>query len=658
MRLIGWICSVGLLLVCGMGCKAPPAHTPLTFSSKKPSRTLLPFRTVSLQDDFWRPKLTRNADVSWLHLARELESYAQNFARAAGIMVGGYIGNRAGYADSEIYKLLEAAAYLPENANTDSLFTIANTWIGWIEQAQDSQGYLQTRDVLLQDERSIALGDIAHINQGGQHRLYNLGHLYEAAAAWREEKGDVRLWKVAEKSVHQLYSYLFFTESPEVIVPGHQEIELGLLRMAEVSQDTRYKKLAAYFLLNRGIEGQNYPDEQYSQQHAPLQEQYRVVGHSVRALYQYQAMSKLGQHIETPWQSQLDSLWDDLVAHHLYLTGGTGALAELPIPGRFFNGWEGFGKRYQLPHDGYAETCAGVALINWAGEMWIRDPDASYFDVVERVLYNQLLSGVAQSGKAFFYQNHLCAPASEQNRRKPLNGSCCPTNLVRLLPQISKLLYAKNVDTVYVNLYAASEVKIPFGGDTLHLRLTSSFPWTGNISVEVLHAPQQALSLQFRIPGWARNQAVPSDLYGYKKGESHNTFYLNDSILSPLPTSPYLHMRKRWQVGDRIQLNFDMPVRMVSAHPSVASCQGQVAFERGAIVYTFEGIDQPIDTLTGWRVGEGSKIDWEPKQDAWGRHVRIRVPALRENKWDTLTGIPYFTWANRDSTAMKVWLDR
>jgi uncharacterized protein len=409
----------------------------------------LPLSAVHMEG-FWRGVIDRNYERTLPYLWQTYEAHRYHFARAADLRPGGYEGHRAGFADSEVYKLIEAYAYhqalgYPWPERLDTL-------LAWIRAAQQADGHLQTRDQLKQDAQSLPTFQPRHINRGGLHRLYNLGHLFEATAALLQHQADRQLLTVAQRSAHPLLkAYLSPLASP--VVPGHPEIELGLLRLHAATGEEQYLQLAHQFLRWRGQQGEaDNLDQQYSQQHLPLRKQTQPVGHAVRALYVYRAMTRLGQQTgERSWIAAADTLFARLVEQHLPLHGGVGIHRYLSAPERHFKGWEGFGKQYELPPDGYGETCAGVALALWAVELGRLHRQGHYFDLVERILYNHSLGAVSTSGETFCYENNLCAPTAttrgDRREAKPL--SCCPFNLARLLPQLPGMLYSQEDSSLW-----------------------------------------------------------------------------------------------------------------------------------------------------------------------------------------------------------------
>ena len=617
----------------------------------------VPLWSVQMQG-FWQKAIDRNYEQTLPHLWDRYAEHRYHFARAAGLRPGGYQGHRAGFSDAEVYKLLEAYAYhhalgYPWPAPLDTL-------IDWIAAAQQPDGHLQTRDALVADRLSLSNFDARHINRGGLHRLYNLGHLFEAASAAAQFRTDSQLLTVARRAAEPLLDHYVPLFAPRV-VSGHPEIELGLLRLCATTGDVRYQQLARRFLAWRGQNGQpsNF-DQQYSQQHQPLREQTQPVGHAVRALYLYRAMTLLGQQTgDRSWLTAADRLFEALVERHLYLHGGVGVHHYLPAPGRHFNGWEGFGQPYELPPDGYAETCAGVALALWAADLGRIHGQARYFELVERILYNHSLGAVSQSGQAFCYENNLCAPTAtgRGDRRVPKPMSCCPFNLARLLPQVPGLLYSYSDTALWVHLGAASRAEVDLPGGTVAWRVQTDYPWQGELRLRFEAVPDQVLSLYLRVPSWGQGQASADALYqsAVLSGSDQGLrLTLNGEPLpSNLLPSGYLRLTRRWAKGDELRLQWPMAIYQVQAQPKVAALQGKVAVMRGPLLYAFEGLDQPspMENLTidpDWRWRAMVEADtlggltWLRAQDKAGR---LQAQAL-----------PYFLRAHRDSTPMQVWL--
>jgi hypothetical protein len=640
--------ALGSWLLCT--CQGPAVPPPSTLPQA------LPWGQVQLTDAFWAPRLAVNYAQTLPYLWDTYAVHRQHFARSAGLSPGGYEGHRAGFADSEVYKLIEAHAY--HRALGDPWPARLDTLIQWIAAAQTTNGHLQTRDALVDDGSRYAPDQPGDINRGGLHRLYNLGHLFEAASATHATHSAPALLPIAQRSADPLAA-VYGRWGLRGIVPGHPEVEMGLLRLYQATGESRYLRLARYFLNERGQGGRadEALDAQYSQQHLPLRDQRQVQGHSVRALYLYRAMSWLGQlDQDQPLMAAADTLWADLLQHHLHLHGGSGIYAERPAPGRHFVGWEGFGPPDDLPPDGYAETCAGVALILWAADLSRYHRDAHYVDVLECTLYNLIAGAVAADGRAFCYENNLCAPTATRrgDRRDPAPMSCCPFNLARLLPQVPGWLYSRSDSALWVNLYASNHLTLPIAGDTLRLVVETDYPWQGEVSLRVLQAPTEALTLHLRLPGWATGQPWPSDLYPSQALTPDRTRWsltLDGEAIAPPLIRGYLSLKRRWQAGERLHLHLPMPIRAVRAQPRVQALAGQAALMRGPLLYACEGLDQPQawDSLA-LLPGKQWAATWQA--DTLGGLVWL-------NAYDSalvLRALPYHLRARRRPTPMRVWL--
>ena len=620
--------------------------------------TPVPFTAVQIDDSFWLPRLETNRTVTVGYDFQKCEETGRidNFAKAGGLMAGDHEG--IFYNDSDVFKVIEGAAYSLSLHPDPALDSYLDDLIAKIAASQEDDGYLYTvrtiaektgkRDRLLADREGLTRWSNLRIN----HELYNVGHMYEAAVAHFQATGKRTFLDVALKNA-DLIDQVF---GPDKIrdVPGHQEIEMGLVRLYQVTGEDRYLKLAQFFIDERGHAHEralytHFDNAGYMQDHVPVVAQSEAVGHSVRAGYLYSGVADVAALTgNAEYVAAIDRIWENVVTKKLYLTGGLGARHK----------GEAFGDDYELPNEtAYAETCAAIANIFWNQRMFLLHGHAKYIDVLERSLYNGFLSGIAFSGDRFFYVNPLAFDGGatfnrdDSNMREPWFGtSCCPTNVVRLLPSLPGYVYAAGDDAVYVNLYIAGQATLRVAGRELTVSQKTDYPWQGRIRLTL--NPDQATSfrLNLRIPGWAKNQPVPSDLYRYLADEPPTITLTVNGEAVPLNVSQgYAHLERTWQPGDVVELDLPMPVQRVVSHEQVGANIGRVALERGPLVYCVEGVDNggQIDALS---LSDTTELQAEHRPDLLNGVTVITGQSL--------TAIPYYAWAHRGLSPMAVWLPR
>jgi uncharacterized protein len=653
---------------------------------------------VALTDGFWRPRLERNRRTTIPYLMRQNRETGRvaNFERAAGRDDGAYEGRR--FNDTDVYKAIEAASWAllaardgqPDQKESDhtpesdrAVRDELDLLVALIAAAQEEDGYLIPARSVDPENPAPGLGAERWIHvSAGSHELYNAGHLIEAAVAHHRATGDRTLLDVAIRFADRIHAD-FGADSGSGArrdVPGHEEIELALVKLADETGEERYRELARFFLDQRGREhdGEPYPedsafaiynDRRYRQDEVPVAEATEAVGHAVRATYLYSAMTDVG--IYGP---ALGRIWNDLVSHKLYLTGGIGSRDT----------FESFGEPYELPNEtAYAETCAAIGNDLWNHRMFLATGEARYLDVMERVLYNGFLSGVSISGDRFFYTNPLASDGGVE--RSPwFEVACCPANLARMMALLPTFAYAVRDGSeggrdevppeILVALYVGSEARLDTPGGPVRVVQRTDYPWSGTVRIAVEPDPSdrpRELVLALRIPGWARGEPVPSDLYRFDDPAgalptlrvAGRTIALADGR-QPLPgggdvtvADGFARIRRVWpgRPGEDapvewIELELPMPVRRVAAHPSVAANRGRRALQRGPLVYAVEGADH------GGTIA-GISLPAEP-DDRFLAHYRPDlldgVVTLEDDRG--VTAIPYFAWANRGPGQMAVWL--
>jgi DUF1680 family protein len=664
--------------------------------------TPVPFTAVKVSDGFWAPRIETNRRVTIPTIFEKCEETGRidNFAIAGGLLKGEYKGER--YNDTDVYKTIEGAAYSLMVHPDPALDRYLDGVIAKIAAAQEPDGYLYTPRTASPGKVQPGTGAERWAELAISHELYNAGHLYEAAAAHFIATGKRSLLDVALKNADLVARSFGPEPGKRQGFPGHQEIELALVKLYRLTGKAAYLELAKYFLDQRGhgVELIQYPpgnrfaiynDPTQIQAHKPVLEQAEAVGHAVRLTYMAAGLADVAAL--TGDRAYLDAvrrLWENVVGKKMYLTGGIGSRHDR----------ERFGENYELPNlTGYLETCASIGMAFWNQRMFLLTGDAAYLDVMERVMYNSILSGVSLDGTLFFYPNPLESDGKYKfNKgragRAPWFGvACCPGNISRFLPSVPGYVYATRGDILYVNLFIAGEAKIDMGGKAVTVRQDTRYPWDGKVGITVNPERKGEFALHVRVPGWAQNQPVPTDLYRFDRGRAAKvTIRVNGKAVGLNLENGFARIRRVWKTGDRVEVVFPMEARRVVAHPAVKDDAGFVAVERGPLVYCAEGPDNGgralnivlpesaalrpeeragllggVVVLTGealtaapaavTRIGEavGKDTAADDEEEAPPASRRWLAPGA-ELKPHRLVLIPYYAWAHRGDGEMAVWL--
>lgn len=630
---------------------APPAAP-----APAPLIQAVPFNEVKVHDEFWSPRLEINRTVTIPYAFKMCEQTGriENFDVAAHHKPGGMKGYF--FNDSDVYKVIEAAAYSLTNHPDPALERYCDELIERIAAAQEHDGYLYCSRTILDPKNMPPGGKARWSDMAGGHELYCAGHLYEAACAYFQATKKPALLNVARKNADLVATVFGPGRDPRPC--GHPEVEIGLVKLYRTTGDAKYLNLARFFIDTRGraVGRKLYGD--YCQDHKPLLSQTSAVGHSVRAGYVFTGMADVAALTgEKPYIDAITRLWDDVVDTKLYLTGGMGARANI----------EGFGDPYELPNkSAYAETCAAIANALWNERLFLATGDARYVDVLERVIYNGFLAGVSLKGDRFFYPN----PLESRNgaERSPwFDCACCPSNVVRFLPSIPGYIYAQRERDVYVNLYIGSETTLRVGGRRLGLKQETLYPWGGRVEISVDPDRPLKAALHLRIPGWARGEATPGGLYRFlDPWFDPPTLWINGRETKAVVQNGYLVIERNWRPGDQVGIELSMPVRHVAADSRVKDDVGRIALQRGPLVYCFEGIDQAEPHIASLVLDSHTPFLAEHHPDLLGgvttlvgearEAERTRDGQVRLEEARRAVAIPYYAWANRAKSPMSVWL--
>lgn len=634
----------------------------------------VPFTSVKVTDNFWGQRLKASREVTIPLAFSKCEETGRytNFTRAAqmmelqknpalkdnpayaevakGVKIGGY-----SFDDTDVYKTIEGASYLLQTYPDKKLKKYIDSVLVVVASAQEPDGYLFTaRTQNPAAPHEWATGKRWEEVEDLSHEFYNLGHMVEGAIAHYQATGQRNFLDIAIRYADCVYNEIGEGEGKQVYVPGHQIAEMALAKLYTVTGEKKYLDLAKFFLDKRGYTSRR---DQYSQAHQPVIEQSEAVGHAVRAAYMYSGMADVAAL--TGDQAYIDAIgriWDNIVSKKLYVTGGIGATAS----------GEAFGKNYELPNmSAYCETCAAIGNVYMNYRLFLLHGESKYYDVLERSLYNGLISGVSLEGNGFFYPNPLESMGQHQ-RQAWFGCACCPSNICRFIPSLPGYVYAVKDNNVYVNLFVSNTATLKVGGKKVTLSQKTEYPWDGAIGITVDRATGHDFTLKLRIPGWVKGQVVPSDLYAYADNKRLDyTITVNgEAVEKTVGKDGYLAINRRWKKGDRIEFHLDMQPRTVKANARVEADRGRLAIERGPIVYCAEWPDNEFDIMT-------LLLNREPKFEEVRRNdLLYGITQLKTNaqtlsydeegclqaKDVTLTLIPYYAWAHRGSGKMSVWL--
>lgn len=615
----------------------------------------VPLKQVAVLDGFWMSRFETNRLVTvWTDFTKSEETgRISNFARAGRLENGPFRG--IPFDDSDVYKIVEGACYTLATHPDPKLDAYLDALIAKFAAAQEPDGYLYTARTL--GFVNDMTGKERWSNMGASHELYNVGHLYEAAVAHFAVTGKRTLLDVACKNADYLCKTFGPADNQLKRTSGHEEVEIGLCKLYRATGEKRYLDLAKFFIDMRGRKDLRPLYGLYAQDHMPVLDQTEAVGHAVRAGYLYCGMADVAALTGDPsYIGAIDKLWENVASKKLHLNGSIGARHD----------GEAFGDNYELPNESaYLETCAGIANALWNQRMFLLHGDAKYIDVLERVAYNGILSGISLSGDEFFYPNPL-ASRGGYARSKWFGCSCCPVNIVRFIPQIAQFAYAQRDASVYVNLFVASSASIKLPSAAVTITQKTDYPWSGDVRIDV--APDKdksAFALKIRIPGWAVGQPVPSDLYAQTVPALAKdvSVKVNGKAVPLALDKGYVTVDRAWKKGDTVTLSLPMTVRRIKANPAVKDDVGRLAVERGPLVFCAESADNDGHALN-LVVPESATFTESTVSILGHTFVALKSPAqsatvdLRGNRTvqpAPATLIPYFAWCHRGAGEMQVW---
>lgn len=609
-------------------------------------------QNVKITDNFWLPiiKRVQEKTIEYAIHKCEEEGRLDNFLIAGGKMKGEVKGQMP-FDDTDVYKIIEGASNTLISEPNPKLEKLLDSLIAIIKVGQEKDGYLTTWRTInpakppapwvpvVEGKRWESL----HIS----HELYNPGHLIEAAVVHYEATGKRNFLDIAIKTADMLVRT--FGDNPEQVhgVPGHQIVETGLVSLYRITNNKSYLKLAKYYLDNRGNPKNHKLYGAYAQDDIPVIQQKEAVGHAVRAVYMYAGMTDIAAiYNDKDYLNAVNALWTNMVNKKMYITGGIGAIHD----------GEAFGANYELPNlTAYNETCAAIGDVYWNHRLHNMTGNSDYFNVIERTLYNGLISGISLDGQQFFYPNALESDGVHKNNRGSctrqswFDCSCCPTNLIRFIPSIPGLIYSTSKNELYVNLYASNTAKITLDKTELQIAEQTNYPWDGKVKITVSPKKESEFTIKLRLPGWASNQVLPGDLYSYANTASAKvTLTIDGKPFDYKVDKGYITITRKWKKGEIIALDLPMEVKEVVTNTKVEGNIGKVALEYGPIVYAIEEIDNPsnfdkitIDANDAFKVTKENNL----------------LEGVNTIQTDKLKAIPYYSWSNRGVGKMKVWID-
>ena len=624
--------------------------------------TPVPFTKVKVTDSFWGQRLQASRDVTIPLAFSKCEETGRytNFEKAANPSESYKVGGLS-FDDTDVYKTIEGASYSLQIYSDKKLVHYIDSVLDIVAKAQEPDGYLYTSRTMNPKHPHEWAGDKRWSKEEDlSHELYNLGHMVEGAVAHYQATGSRKFLDIARRYADCVCREVGPNDGQACVVPGHQIAEMALCKLYVLTGEKKYLDEAKFLLDYRGKT--DFKSE-YSQSHKPVLEQDEAVGHAVRAAYMYAGMADVAALTgDKSYIEAIDRIWENIVSKKMYVTGGIGSTAS----------GEAFGKNYELPNmSAYCETCAAIGNVYVNYRLFLLHGESKYYDVLERSLYNGLISGVSLDGGGFFYPNPL--ESMGQHQRQPWFGcACCPSNIARFIPSLPGYVYAVKNNNVYVNLFMGNAATLSVNGKKVAIEQTTEYPWNGDIAIKVSGNSAGKWAMKVRIPGWVRNQVAPGDLYEYSDNlRPQYSIEVNGvKTEGKLTADGYFTIDRKWKKGDVVRVHFDMEPRTIRANGKVDADRGFVAIERGPVVYCAEWQDNDFDIM-------GALLNQEPKMtvedgtlhakdtkeaDYYIKVIKTDAQTLGFDKGGRLTAkdvrmtlIPYYAWCHRGSGKMRVW---
>jgi DUF1680 family protein len=640
------------LVVCAAACSPRPEEEEVIQWLAMPAPG-----EVLIRDKFWSPKieLNRVTTIPYVFSQCEQTGRIDNFAIAGRLKKGKHTGER--YNDSDVFKIIEGACYSLMETPDPELRRYVDSLVTLVAAAQEKDGYLYTTRTIDPIHMAPGAGRERWIDERVSHELYNVGHMYEAAVAHHLATGTYTFINVALRNAELVYNE--FGWGKREIAPGHQEIEIGLIKLYRLTGERKWLELAQFFLDVRGRPGEYvrhpegsrfevYNDSVYLQMHRPVLDQAEAVGHAVRGAYMYTAMADLSE--STGYNRYLKAsqrIWEDVTRGKIYITGGIGSKEH----------GEAFGEFFELPNmTAYTETCASVANVFWNHRLYRATGDAKYLDVLERTLYNGLISGIGSDGCHFFYPNPLESDGSFE-RAGWFDCSCCPVNVARFMPVLKQYIWSLSDEGVYLNLFISSQLRVSTIGGEVVIKQETEYPWSGNVIINVDPDSEGSLfTLGIRIPAWTGNAPFAGGLYSYTDHSGKRIRINVNGKNSPFRTvNGFAVIEREWNRGDVVDVILPMEPRFITARDEVESDRGRVALGVGPVVYCLEEADNgAVRDLT---VDHETEVEFAFEPELLGGvgtlSFMAKAPSGAERK---VKAVPYYSWANRGRGEMTVWI--
>ncbi len=628
----------------------------------------VPFTQVKLTDKFWLPRIETNRTVTIPASFERCQSTGriQNFIMAA--QKKGKFCTTFPFDDTDIYKTLEGASFSLAVHPDPKLEAYLDSMIVIIANAQEPDGYLYTaRTINPAAPHAWSGKERWEKERELSHELYNAGHLYEAAAAHYLATKKRNLLDIALKNADLVCSV--FGPDKKHVAPGHEIVEMGLVKLYRITGKKEYLATAKYFIEERGhFNGYDaksideWKNGSYWQDNIPVVQQEEAEGHAVRAGYLYSAVADVAALTgDDSLLRAIDKIWTNVVEKKFYVQGSVGAIGA----------GERFGDNYELPNaTAYNETCAAIANVYWNYRMFLLHGDAKYMDILEKSLYNGLISGVGLDGKSFFYTNAMQIKNSFQHRDMEATRSgwfecsCCPTNLARLLPSIPGYMYAQKDDNLYINLFINSNTDLTIRNKPVQIIQQNNYPWDGGLSFNINPKAATAFNVLVRIPGWAQNKAIPSGLYWFQNNsDAKPVIKVNGQPVEYTIQNGYASISRTWKKNDLLEVNLPMEIRRVVASEKIKDDIGKIALQRGPLMYCAEWPDNNGRTSNLIVPASASfTSEFRPGLLNGVTVLKSEVPAIVINNNESVstikqafTAIPYYSWANRGKGEMMIW---
>jgi DUF1680 family protein len=602
----------------------------------------VPFKAVEVTDSFWAPRIITNHEITIPHALTRSQDYIDNFYRAAGLKTGDYTGNYP-FDDGLLFMILVGASNSLQHFDDPEFDDYLDSLISIIGLAQEEDGYIYTYRQIMGDNSHPWIGSKRwELEHDLSHELFNLGFLIEAGVAHYEATGKTNLLDIAIKAADCIDNAFGWGKIEDY--PGHEAVEFALVKLYRATGVQRYLDLAKFFIDVRGPDGQ-----EYNQAHKKVVDQDEAVGHAVRATYLYTGMADVAAITNTQsYVNAIDKIWKDIVYRKIYVTGGIGATG----------GNEGFDLPYALPNSSaYCETCASIGNIMFNHRMFMLHGESKYIDVLERSLYNSFLSGISLSGNKFHYANPLASSGSH-SRWDWNTCPCCAANIARFIPSIPELVYARNSDSLYINLYLSNTAKIDLKSTSVLMKQSTGFPYDGNVEIQVYPESSRSFKIFLRVPGWAGNTTMPGGLYSFTdKTIDSVSIRINGEDASFILDKGYVVIDRTWQEGDVISYSLPMKIRKIISDERIEYNHERFALQRGPLVYCIEGYDNPEIEIMDYRYDlEGEFSTLYDRNILEGTQVLKGTAETRSGSQPEITLIPYHLWNNRENGKMEVWL--